>query len=113
MSSETFSQEVYETGMNSINISLDQVAESADKIASINQQMYESLTAMKREMNSLDGSWISDAGEAIRARFNAFANRFENQRTTIDAYVKFLHMTVQTYDTTEGTIVANAESAQE
>lgn len=74
--------------------------------------MFDLLIRMKNDMNETNVSWISDGGETIRARFNQFAARFDNQKETIDSYAKFLDMTVSSYDSLETTITSNAESIQ-
>jgi len=94
--------------MNEIKISLQEVNDTAERIAALNEDMYERLCAMKQEMNSLGGTWISDGSEEIRNRFNMFAARFEKQREDIASYSKFLKLTVQSYDTLETTITGNA-----
>lgn len=98
--------------MASIKISLQEVSDTAGKIYNLNQIMYEELMEMKKDMNSLNGTWISDGSEEIRARFNLFANRFEKQKATIDQYAKFLDLTVSSYDTLETTITGNASGMQ-
>lgn len=99
--------------MNGIRISLDEVNEAAAQIASLNAAMQENLGAMKRDMNSLDGNWISDAGMAIRSRFNGFSARFEQQKQVIDSYVRFLHLTCASYESLESAIAANAQNMQQ
>lgn len=94
--------------MNQIKISLAEVSNCASAIRNYNQLMYDSLLSMKQQMNSLNGSWISDSGETIRSRFNTFAQRFESQKEIIDSYAKFLDLTVSSYDSLEGSIDANA-----
>ena len=74
--------------------------------------MYEQLSLMKKDMNDTNASWISDAGETIRSRFNQFANRFDRQKEQIDSYAKFLDQTVDHYNTLESTIHSNASSMQ-
>lgn len=98
--------------MASIKISLQEVSDTASKIYNLNQLMYEELMEMKKEMNALNGTWISDGSEEIRERFNLFANRFEKQKDTIDQYAKFLDLTVSSYDTLETTITGNASGMQ-
>lgn len=98
--------------MNRINISLAEVSDCASRIRSNNQQMYEQLNHMKKEMNSTNASWLSEAGETIRARFNQFAARFDIQKEIIDSYAKFLDMTVSSYDSLESTINSNASGMQ-
>ncbi|MCI5774472.1 MAG: pore-forming ESAT-6 family protein [Erysipelotrichaceae bacterium] len=97
--------------MNSIKISLQEVQNCQKQIESLNERIYTLLTDMKNQMNSLNASWISDSANTIRTRFNQFANRFDVQKETINAYAKFLELTVSSYDNLETTINANASSA--
>lgn len=94
--------------MDTIQISLQEVSGAASRISSLNQQIYDLLQAMKKDMNALDVSWISDGGREIRCRFNVFSARFDNQKSVIDAYVRFLEMTVSSYDSMESAITGNA-----
>ena len=98
--------------MSEIRISLAEVSETANRIRSLNQQMYEELSVMKREMNMLDGTWISDGSQEIRTRFNLFANRFIKQKEVIDSYARYLDLTVSSYDTLESAITGNASGIQ-
>ncbi len=98
--------------MEELKISLAEVTECASKIRNFNQMMYEQLSLMKKDINDTNASWISDAGEAIRNRFNQFSTRFETQKEQIDSYAKFLDQTVDHYNTLESTIHSNASSMQ-
>ncbi len=98
--------------MDGLKISLGEVMECASRIRSCNQQMYDELNSMKKEMNNTNIAWISDGGEAIRAKFNLFASRFETEKETIDSYAAFLDRTAESYDTLETTITSNAQSMQ-
>ncbi len=98
--------------MPSIKISLAEVSDAASRIRSLNQQMYESLAEMKKEMNSLAGGWESDGAEEIRRRFNLLSARFEEHKSAIDSYARFLDQTVSSYDTLESTITGNASGIQ-
>ena len=98
--------------MDHLNISLEQVSETASVLRTLNQSMYDSLQQMKRFMNNTDSSWMSEAGETIRTRFNQFAVRFESQKEDIDSYARFLERTVTDYDTLETTLNSNASGMQ-
>ena len=98
--------------MDHLNISLEQVSETASVLRTLNQSMYDSLQQMKRFMNDTDSSWMSEAGETIRTRFNQFALRFESQKEDIDSYARFLERTVTDYDTLETTLNSNASGMQ-
>ena len=98
--------------MTGIKISLDEVSQAAAAIRRLNESMYENVTAMRREMERLDGTWISRGSSEIRERFMLFSKRFEQQREVIESYADFLDMTVLSYDTLETTIQSNASDLQ-
>ena len=72
--------------MENIHISLDDVTETASRIRQLSDAMYEDLTAMKKDMNLLSGTWISAGSEEIRNRFNMLSARFEDKKDVIDSY---------------------------
>ena len=96
--------------MANIQISLQEVQDTANQLRSLNMLMDEELNAMKSEMNRLDSSWISDGSLEIRNKFNLFSSRFEKE--TINQYAKFLDLAVSSYDTLETTITSNASGMQ-
>ena len=98
--------------MANIQISLQEVQDTANQLRSLNMLMGEELNAMKSEMNRLDSSWISDGSLEIRNKFNLFSSRFEKQKETINQYAKFLDLAVSSYDTLETTITSNASGMQ-
>jgi uncharacterized protein YukE len=98
--------------MSQINISLAEVTDTANRLRSLGQQMYDELNQMKREMDSLAGSWVSEGSEEIRSKFGMLAARFEKHKADIDSYAKYLDLTVSSYDTLESTITSNAASMQ-
>lgn len=101
-----------ESNMANIQISLQEVQDTANQLRSLNMLMDEELNAMKSEMNRLDSSWISDGSIEIRNKFNLFSSRFEKQKETINQYAKFLDLAVSSYDTLETTITSNASGMQ-
>ncbi|MBR3357649.1 MAG: WXG100 family type VII secretion target [Solobacterium sp.] len=98
--------------MAGIRISLDEVSQAAAAIRRLNGSIYESVTAMRREMEKLDGTWISRGSSEIRERFMLFSRRFEEQKEVIESYADFLDMTVLSYETLETTIQSNASDLQ-
>lgn len=98
--------------MDRINISLNEVMDCAAQIRACNQQMYEQLNMIKKEMNGTNVSWLSESAETLRARFNQFSARFEVQRETIESYAKFLDQTVSSYSTLDHVLENNASSLQ-
>ena len=66
--------------MANIQISLQEVQDTANQLRSLNMLMDEELNAMKSEMNRLDSSWISDGSLEIRNKFNLFSSRFLRNR---------------------------------
>lgn len=98
--------------MDSINISLAEVANTASSIRATNQRLKTNLTDIKTQMNSLSQNWSSPAGESIVARFNALDATFESYYKIIDNYAMFLDQAVEAYDTTESNINAGASAFQ-
>lgn len=98
--------------MSNIRISTDEVANTASQIRALSQSMYDELTEMKKEMNALEGTWISDGSAEIRNRFALFAARFEKHKQEIDRYAAFLDLTASSYDTLESAITGNASGIQ-
>ncbi|MBR3202635.1 MAG: pore-forming ESAT-6 family protein [Solobacterium sp.] len=98
--------------MDNLKISLGQVSDCAAKIRSCNNEMFEDLSRIRKEMDNTSVSWMSDGAEAIRSRFNQFASRFEQQKELIDTYARFLDRTVESYDSLETTITSNAQGIQ-
>ncbi len=96
--------------MNNIKISLQEVQNCQKQIENLNERIYGLLIDMKNQMNSLNASWISDSANTIKTRFNQFSARFDTQRETIDAYAKFLALTISSYDNLETTINTNASN---
>ncbi|WP_078552708.1 pore-forming ESAT-6 family protein [Bacillus alkalicellulosilyticus] len=94
--------------LEGITITLGEVSKTAGTVRSINTNLMVRLEEIKKEMNELSATWQSDASETIRANFNALAPKFENYREIVDAYAKFLDMTVESYNTAETTINTNA-----
>ena len=68
------------------------------------------LKEINKSMNDLEATWKSDAATDIRAAMNALKPRFEEHKTVVESYAKFLVTTAQNYETTEGTIQGNASA---
>ena len=98
--------------MNGIRIATSDVSDTAAKIRNLNAGIYDILQKMKADMDSLNGTWVSDGGEEIRNRFHMFATRFETQRQIIDSYADYLDLAAAQYDSVESVIAGNASSMQ-
>lgn len=98
--------------MNGIRIATADVSDTAAKIRNLSAGMYEILQKMKSDMDSLNGTWVSDGGEEIRNRFAMFAARFDTQRQIIDSYADYLDRVAAQYDSVESVITGNASSMQ-
>lgn len=93
-----------------IQISTQVLVDTAEKVRSINNALDTKLEEINKSMNDLSSTWKSDAGEEIRAAMNALRPRFEEYKTVVESYAKFLVNTAQTYESTESAIQANAEA---
>jgi len=96
--------------MHNIQITLPEVSALAKEMRVLNEQMREVLENTKQQMNALAGVWQSQGAEEIRARFQHFSLRLQQEYDTIERYAKFLDHTVASYDSLESTIKANAST---
>ena len=95
---------------NQIKITMPEVSNTAGQMRNLNNQLDDTLKAISNMMNELSSVWDSEGAETIIARFKKFANRFVIESETIEDYCKFLDLTVQSYDSLESTITANASN---
>ena len=93
-----------------ITISLGDVSATAGTIRTLNTSLNDRLLAIQKQMNDLNNSWQSPAGQAIQEKFNNLVPAFENYKQIIESYAKFLDNTVATYESTETQIQNNASA---
>ena len=93
---------------DSIQISTQVLLDTAEKVRTINGNLDSKLTEINKRMNDLEATWKSDAATDIRAAMNALKPRFEEYRTVVEAYAKFLVNTAQNYESTETAVQTNA-----
>ena len=93
---------------NQINITFGEVENITNEMRNLNSQLDDILTSVSNMMNELNAVWQSKGAEEIASRFRKFANRFVVEKETVEDYCKFLDYTVQTYNSIENTISANA-----
>ncbi len=98
--------------MEALMISLAEVSKTSAQVRRYNAELMQELMEMKRIMNALSANWQSPAAETIRSRFNGMMPIFENYRTIIENYAKFLDQTVSSYEATENSIQQGASSFQ-
>ncbi|MDO5440652.1 MAG: pore-forming ESAT-6 family protein [Erysipelotrichaceae bacterium] len=95
-----------------IKITMPEVSNTASQMRSLNAQLDDVLKNITNMMNDLSSVWQSEGAETIVAKFKTFANRFVIESETIEDYCKFLDLTVQSYDSLESTITANASNME-
>ena len=93
-----------------IQITLGELTQVASTIRTLNTSLTTCLEEIRSQMNALANDWSSESSETIRAKFNAHATHFEEYRTVVDSYAKFLDDTVTAYDVAENSINSNANS---
>jgi len=60
-------------------------------------------------MNQLAAYWQSPASETLRTRFHSLLPVFDNYRSVVESYARFLDQTVDTYHTLEQQLQAGAD----
>lgn len=93
---------------DSIKISTQVLADTAQKISTINNALDEKLASINREMNNLESTWKSDGARTIREKMNALKPTFEEYKREVESYAEFLRSTAQKYEITESVIQSNA-----
>lgn len=95
---------------NNINITLQEVAETAAQIRSLNAALDDILAYVSGIMRELNSIWLSDGEAMLLSRFEKFAGKFIDESEVIESYARFLDSAVADYDSLESTIVANASN---
>ncbi len=93
---------------DSIKISTQVLVETAGKVRTINSAMDEKLANINKAMNDLEATWKSDGASSIRSAMNALKPRFEEYKSIVESYAKFLDQTAQSYESTESAVETNA-----
>lgn len=93
---------------DSIKISTQVLIDTAGKVRTINANLDDKLSEINQKMNALKSSWKSESGESIREAMNALKPNFEQYKSVVESYAKFLEETAQQYETTETVITTNA-----
>ena len=93
-----------------ISINLEEVRATAKTIKTLNSKLATRLDDIKKEMNSLESTWQSQASSTIRTNFNKLESKFQECRKIIDSYGTFLETTVDSYTNAESSINSNASA---
>lgn len=93
---------------DSIKISTQVLLDTASEVRSINNSLDGKLKEINKNMDALESTWKSDAGTDIRAAMNGMKPKFENYKSVVESYAKFLVDTAQSYESTETSIQNNA-----
>ena len=95
---------------DSILISTQVLIDTAAKVRTINSTLDQKLIEINKSMNDLEATWKSDAASDIRAAMNALKPRFEEYKSVVESYAKFLDNTAQNYENTETAVQSNANT---
>ncbi|MEF9967931.1 MAG: pore-forming ESAT-6 family protein [Longicatena sp.] len=96
--------------MDGLTITLSEVTNSASAIRQQNQQCSACLQEINQFMNQLSLDWQSPAGETLRTRFHTMLPVFEQYKTIVENYAKFLDQTVTSYQSLETQLNNHADS---
>lgn len=78
-----------------MTISPEEVLSIAGTLRTLNNQLEQTLTTTKQQVEGLGSSWTGAAADATIGAFNSFANKyFSNYKELIDAYIRFLEQNV-------------------
>lgn len=92
-----------------IQITLGEVSGIANTIRSLNSSMTACLDEIHSLMRASTDYYDSDDGQTIRTNFDATSAHFEEYRSVIDSYAKFLDDTVSALGSAQSSNTANAD----
>lgn len=93
-----------------ISISLGEVSSTASSISARNARLTQMLEDIGNKVMALESTWQSEGGEKIRSAMAKMKPTFQNYKSYMDEYVKFLNDTVAAYEGTENQVKTNASS---
>lgn len=71
-------------------IDFEQVAEDGRQLKSYAVELYECLTEVQQLIKNTESSFDSEAGDAMRTKFNNSAKKFEEFRDVVSNYGEYL-----------------------
>lgn len=95
--------------MADMNVNYGAFDDWAQKINAKNDKLDETLKAIQKLINSLEGDYESDAAVTIREKITGMEPKFEQYHTIVKNYATFLHNTAGQYEVTESGVKSNAD----
>lgn len=92
-----------------INIDPAALDQTATKVRTINDELYQYLKNFQSKIDMLDdSSWQSEGSQKIVAAINELAPNFDKYKQIIESYADFLVKTAEEYRANEESIKTNA-----
>ncbi len=92
-----------------INIDPAALEQTASKVRTINEELYNYLKSFQSKIDMLDdSSWQSEGSQKIVAAITELAPNFEKYKQVIESYADFLIKTKEEYIANEESIKTNA-----
>ncbi len=94
-----------------INVKLSDLTATAQKVDTINNDLYQFLKNFQQKIDMLDdASWQSEGSQKIVAAINELAPSFDKYKQIIESYATFLRKTAEEYRANEDAIMTNADN---
>lgn len=97
-------------GADGIDIDLQIIADIAQKIRLLNQDVESCMEGIDKEIRNTNITWTSNAQKQLAQKYSGFQSKKEEFHSDLEAYAKFLVDTVAAYSSTEVSINKNADS---
>lgn len=95
-------------------ISTQALLDTASKIRKINETLDSQLQEVNKTIDGLTSAgWKSEAAEKTREEIAAMKPRYEEYKSIVESYAKYLEETAGSYSSTDTAIAKNAESINE
>lgn len=98
--------------MDTLTITLEDVTTVANKIRQYNDQLRDNLKEISHSISQLTSTWQSPAAQTMQSKFQTMLPVFDQYKTIVDTYAKFLDQTVISYQAMDQQLNANADAFQ-
>lgn len=96
-----------------VKVSPEKLKEAAKSVRSINLNLDSKLSSISKSVKDSEAEFQSDSGNELRAQMAALKPKFEQYKSVVESYAKFLETTIEVYELQESTLTSNASQLRQ
>ena len=93
--------------MQEINVSINEVRETANQVRIYNKEIEAILESIQSFVNQSDMFWQSQASSSFRTKFNGLRSTFDSYCHILNEFALYLDKTCDQYEINESTLTQN------